>query len=53
MRLDDKGYTPNWPRIGSVIVNGSSCLEMRIPENPNAKKRKDEPMNITTLLNIG
>lgn len=53
LRPNGTGYIHFWPKIGTLKVNTFNAIEFRQPENPNSKKRKDVPINITTLLNIG
>lgn len=53
LRPNGTGYMHFWPKLGALKVNTTNAIEFRQPENPNSKKRKDAPINITTLLNIG
>ncbi|CAG9318438.1 unnamed protein product [Blepharisma stoltei] len=50
LRIDGIGYTHQWPKVGCLIVNGRTAMEFRGPEHSNAKARKDEPLNLTTLF---
>ncbi|OMJ81936.1 hypothetical protein SteCoe_17474 [Stentor coeruleus] len=53
LKLDGMSYTMTWPSNGLLLVNGKIAMKFEIPANINAKKRKDEPLNITTILNSG
>ena len=52
-RLDGKSQCMAWPPKGNLIINGKIAMKFTIPDNPNAKKRKDEPLNITTIVKPG
>ena len=52
-KIDGVGYEHSWPKVGALQFNDQLIQEYKQPENPNAKKRKDEPMNITTLVRTG
>jgi hypothetical protein len=53
LKLDNTGYTQTWPKTGCLKVNSKIASEFRQNPNPNAKKRKDSPCNITHLLDTG
>lgn len=53
LKLDNVGYTQSWPKTGCLRVNARNANEFRQNPNPNAKKRKDSPCNITHLLQKG
>lgn len=53
LKPNETGFIHFWPKIGSLKINKTVAIEFRQPENPNSKKRKDAPLNITTLLSLG
>eukprot|EP00357_Protocruzia_adherens_P002559 CAMPEP_0115012466 /NCGR_PEP_ID=MMETSP0216-20121206/24752_1 /TAXON_ID=223996 /ORGANISM="Protocruzia adherens, Strain Boccale" /LENGTH=535 /DNA_ID=CAMNT_0002381525 /DNA_START=56 /DNA_END=1660 /DNA_ORIENTATION=+ len=53
LKLDGIGYEHTWPKWGKVSVNSREVMEFKMPDNPNARKRKDDAINITTLCQIG
>lgn len=53
LKLDGISYTMTWPLNGLLLINGKTAMKFETISNSNAKKRKDEPLNITTILNIG
>lgn len=53
LKLDNQGYLNTWPAYGRLEANHKLIREFKTNKNPNAKKRKDEPMNITILLQEG
>jgi MIZ/SP-RING zinc finger len=53
IKLDGKSFFMCWPSKGHLIVNGKIAMRFETSSNPNAKKRKDELLNITTILTPG
>lgn len=53
LKLDNTGYIQTWPKTGCLKVNSKIASEFRQNPNPNAKKRKDSPCNITSMLDTG
>lgn len=49
VRLDNEGYTQNWPKECSILVNGRAVYQVRPPSKDNPRKRRDSPLNITNL----
>jgi hypothetical protein len=52
IKLDGKGFLPCWPSSGAVILDNKLIMEL-IPRKPNEKARKDNSLNITSLLTCG
>jgi hypothetical protein len=52
IKLDGKGFLPCWPRSASVIFDRKLVMEL-VPRKPNEKARKDNSLNITSLLTRG
>ena len=52
-KLDGIGYEHSWPKLGDLKFNEQLIHEFKVPDNQNAKKRKDEPLNITMLVRTG
>ena len=50
LKLDGSGFTQQWPKLGCLVLNEALAQEFRPPQNHNAKKRKDEPLNVTMIL---
>ena len=53
IRLDGVSFCMSWPSKGLLIVNEKIAMRFETSNNPNAKKRRDEPLNITTILHPG
>lgn len=53
VRLDETGFVAHWPKWGFVSLNGRNVYEIKSASNPNAKKRKDAPLDIGHLINKG
>jgi hypothetical protein len=53
VKLDDSGFVSRWPKWGFVSVNGRNVYEIKSSANPNAKKRKDAPLDIGQLISRG
>ena len=53
LKLDGKSHFMTWPQTGYLIINSKIAMKFETSSNPNARKRKDEPLNITTILNPG
>ncbi|OMJ95635.1 hypothetical protein SteCoe_879 [Stentor coeruleus] len=53
MKLDGQSLMMTWPLKGFLIINGKISMRLETSSNPNSKKRKDEPLNITTILTLG
>lgn len=53
MKLDGQSLMMTWPLRGYLVVNGKIAMKLETSSNPNSKKRKDEPLNITTIMSLG
>ena len=53
IRLDGKTQYMTWPSKGYLTVNWKIAMRFEVSDNPNAKKRKDEQLNITKIVNVG
>lgn len=54
LKLDAEGYEHSWPKHGWLRFNGKQLQPLtQPPENTSARKRKDEPFNVTTLVTSG
>ena len=53
IRLDGKTEHMTWPSRGYLIVNNKIAMRFSVSSNPNAKIRKDVPLNITSILTLG
>lgn len=53
-RLDGDPYEHSWPKHGWLKYNNKQLMPLtQPPENTSARKRKDEPFNVTTLATTG
>ena len=53
IRMDGTSIHHVWPVKGVLLVNHKVAMKFETSGNPNARKRKDEPLNLTTLMNSG
>ncbi|OMJ90909.1 hypothetical protein SteCoe_6673 [Stentor coeruleus] len=53
LKLDGQSLMMTWPLRGYLVINGKIAMKLETSSNPNSKKRKDEPLNITTILTLG
>jgi len=54
LRLDGIPYEHSWPKHGWLRFNNKQLMPLtQPPENTSARKRKDEPFNVTTLVQGG
>lgn len=53
IRMDGDSIHQIWPIKGYLLVNDKVAMRFETSPNPNARKRKDEPLNLTTLINCG
>jgi len=54
MKLNGEGREHSWPKHGWLRFNGKQLMPLtQPPENTSARKRKDEPFNVTTLCTAG
>jgi hypothetical protein len=53
VKLDGECMAQSWPARGALVVNGKVAMRFDTSANPNAKKRKDLPLNVTELLPAG
>ena len=53
IRMDGASIHQIWPIKGYLLVNDKVAMKFETSPNPNARKRKDEPLNLTTLINCG
>lgn len=54
LRLDGIPYEHSWPSHGWLRFNNKQLMPLtQPPENTSARKRKDEPFNVTTLIGSG
>mmetsp|Transcript_3772 Transcript_3772/g.8040 ORF Transcript_3772/g.8040 Transcript_3772/m.8040 type:complete len:443 (+) Transcript_3772:745-2073(+) len=53
VKLDETGFVAHWPKWGYITVNGRNVYEIKSASNPNAKKRKDAPLDIGQFINKG
>jgi len=53
-RLDGDPFEHSWPKHGWLKFNNKQLMPLtQPPENTSARKRKDEPFNVTTLATYG
>lgn len=53
IKMDGKSLMMSWPSKGYLVVNNKIAIKLEVSSNPNAKKRKDEPLNITQIVDPG
>lgn len=53
-RLDADPHEHSWPKHGWLKFNNKNLMQLiQPPENTSARKRKDEPCNVTSLAKNG
>ena len=53
IKMDGTSIHQVWPEKGFLIVNQKVAMRFVTSMNPNSRKRKDQPLNLTTLMKSG